>query len=183
MAGHSALLQGGLLTGHHGCSGPPHPCSVSNSKGTGLPVHRAPSQCTTHKLHSPAPTGAGKIKLRDNASLYGSDAEHKLRVPEDIFYKKYAAECSKQQISINVFAFPRWGSTGAKLPWCDTATALPAAGALFCQGARRYCLVLRWYCSSTACSQSDLHLDHRLVQQLQSRTHCCQAFCSQAGPK
>lgn len=39
--------------------------------------------------------------------MYGSDAEHKLRVPEDIFYKKYAAECSKQQISINVFAFPR----------------------------------------------------------------------------
>ena len=34
-------------------------------------------------------------------------------MPEDIFYKKYAAECSKQQISINVFAFPRWGLTEA----------------------------------------------------------------------
>ena len=66
-----------------------------------------PSQRISHRLHSPATTGAGKIKSRDNASVYGSDAEHKLRVPEDIFYKKYAAECSKQQISINVFAFPR----------------------------------------------------------------------------
>ena len=74
---------------------------------TDVPGHRTFSQCTTHKSQPPAPTGAGKIKLRDNAAVYGSDAEHKLRVPEDTFYKKYAAECSKQQISINVFAFPR----------------------------------------------------------------------------
>ena len=39
--------------------------------------------------------GAGKIKLRDNPQLYGTDREHSTRVPDDPFWKKYAAETSR----------------------------------------------------------------------------------------
>ena len=45
------------------------------------------------------------MKARDNASLWNTDQEHKLRVPEDSFWKKYAAECSRVQIAIDVFSF------------------------------------------------------------------------------
>ena len=49
--------------------------------------------------------GVGKITQRDNPTLYNTDSEHRLRVPEDIFFKKFAAEASKSQISIDVFSF------------------------------------------------------------------------------
>lgn len=49
--------------------------------------------------------GVGKITQRDNPTLYNTDSEHRLRVPEDIFFKKFAAEASKAQISIDVFSF------------------------------------------------------------------------------
>ncbi len=52
-----------------------------------------------------ATTGCGKIKNRDNHSLWNTDQEHKLRVPEDAFWKKYAAECSRVQIAVDVFSF------------------------------------------------------------------------------
>ena len=45
----------------------------------------------------------GKIKNRDNAALWGTDSEHKLRNPDDPFYKKFAAECSRVQIAVDVF--------------------------------------------------------------------------------
>ena len=54
--------------------------------------------------------GVGKITQRDNPTLYNTDSEHRLRVPEDIFFKKFAAEASKAQISIDVFSF-RYGVT------------------------------------------------------------------------
>ena len=47
--------------------------------------------------------GLGKIKNRDNAALWGTDSEHKLRNPDDQFYKKFAAECSRVQIAVDVF--------------------------------------------------------------------------------
>ena len=49
-------------------------------------------------------TGLGKIKSRDNAALWGTDAECKLRQPDDPFYKKFAAECSRVQIAVDIFA-------------------------------------------------------------------------------
>ena len=58
-------------------------------------------------------TGVGRIKQRDNAALWGTDAEPKLRQPDDSFWKKYAAECSRVQIAIDVFIF-----------WCGPASPL-----------------------------------------------------------
>ncbi|KAK7344298.1 hypothetical protein VNO77_13744 [Canavalia gladiata] len=50
--------------------------------------------------------GVGRLKLRGNDSrIYGTDKEHALRLPEDPFYKQMAAEFSKYQISVNVYAF------------------------------------------------------------------------------
>ncbi|KAK9828118.1 hypothetical protein WJX81_006860 [Elliptochloris bilobata] len=49
--------------------------------------------------------GVGRVKQRDNGALWGTDAEPKLRQPDDSFWKKYAAECSRVQIAIDVFIF------------------------------------------------------------------------------
>lgn len=55
------------------------------------------------ELHNYA-AGVGKIKNRDNAGLWNTDSEHKLRNPDDPFYKKFAAECSRVQIAVDIFA-------------------------------------------------------------------------------
>jgi len=52
-----------------------------------------------------ARAGVGRVKQRDNATLWGTDAEPKLRQPDDSFWKKYAAECSRVQIAVDVFIF------------------------------------------------------------------------------
>ncbi|KAH8479775.1 hypothetical protein H0E87_016805, partial [Populus deltoides] len=50
--------------------------------------------------------GVGRLKLRgDDLRVYGTDKEHALRIPEDPFYKNMAAECTKYQIGVNVYAF------------------------------------------------------------------------------
>ncbi|CAN7107642.1 unnamed protein product [Brassica rapa subsp. narinosa] len=50
--------------------------------------------------------GVGRLKLRgDDPRIYGTDKEYTLRVAEDIFYKQMAADCTKFQIGINVYAF------------------------------------------------------------------------------
>ncbi|KAF2584015.1 hypothetical protein F2Q70_00037634 [Brassica cretica] len=50
--------------------------------------------------------GAGRLKLRgDDPRVYGTDKEYALRVAEDTFYKQMAADCTKFQIAINVYAF------------------------------------------------------------------------------
>ncbi|CAO2816934.1 unnamed protein product [Amaranthus hypochondriacus] len=50
--------------------------------------------------------GVGRLRLRgDDARLYGTDKEHSLRVAEDPFYKQMAADFTKYQIGINVYAF------------------------------------------------------------------------------
>ncbi|GMH36590.1 hypothetical protein BSKO_04463 [Bryopsis sp. KO-2023] len=55
---------------------------------------------------SSVPTlGPGKIKNRENAGLYGTDRESSLRNPDDAFYKRFSAECSRTQITVDVFAF------------------------------------------------------------------------------
>lgn len=50
--------------------------------------------------------GVGRLRLRgDDSRVYGSDKEHSLRVPEDPFYKQMAADFTKYQISVNLYAF------------------------------------------------------------------------------
>lgn len=50
--------------------------------------------------------GIGRLRLRgDDPRLYGSDKEHTLRNPEDPFYKQMAAEFTKDQIAVDVYAF------------------------------------------------------------------------------
>lgn len=50
--------------------------------------------------------GVGRLKLRgDEARLYGTEKEASLRVTEDPFYKQMAAEFSRYQICVNIYAF------------------------------------------------------------------------------
>lgn len=50
--------------------------------------------------------GVGRLRLRgDDLRLYGTDKEHTLRVPEDAFYKQMAAEFTKNQIAVDIYAF------------------------------------------------------------------------------
>ncbi|XVF33892.1 hypothetical protein REPUB_Repub18cG0010800 [Reevesia pubescens] len=50
--------------------------------------------------------GVGRLKLRgDDLRVYGTDKEHILRLPEDPFYKQMAADLTKYQIGVNVYAF------------------------------------------------------------------------------
>ncbi|KAG6540868.1 hypothetical protein Mapa_017742 [Marchantia paleacea] len=50
--------------------------------------------------------GAGRLKLRgDDPRLYGTDKECTLRVTEEQFYKQMAADFSKYQIGVNIYAF------------------------------------------------------------------------------
>lgn len=51
--------------------------------------------------------GAGKLRPRDPAATWGTDAEHRLRGPEDPFFKKFAAEASRAQVAVDVFSFAR----------------------------------------------------------------------------
>lgn len=52
-----------------------------------------------------APTlGAGKFKAREQLAAYGTEREAALRNPEDPFFKRFAAEASRQQITLDVFA-------------------------------------------------------------------------------
>ncbi|KAL6763866.1 COP-II coat subunit [Haematococcus lacustris] len=48
--------------------------------------------------------GIGKVKNREVLSAYGTDRESTLRQPDDPFFKRFAAECSRVQISLNVFS-------------------------------------------------------------------------------
>nr|XP_043609389.1 protein transport protein Sec24-like At3g07100 isoform X2 [Erigeron canadensis] len=50
--------------------------------------------------------GVGRLKLRgDDLRVYGTDKEYTLRIPEDSFYKQMAADFTKFQIAVNVYAF------------------------------------------------------------------------------
>ncbi|MBA0803899.1 hypothetical protein Gohar_014061 [Gossypium harknessii] len=50
--------------------------------------------------------GVGRLKLRgDDLRAYGADKEHLLRLPEGSFYKQMAADLTKYQIGVNVYAF------------------------------------------------------------------------------
>ncbi|XP_042431796.1 protein transport protein Sec24-like At3g07100 [Zingiber officinale] len=50
--------------------------------------------------------GVGRLRLRgDDLRVYGTDKEHPLRLPEDSFYKQMAAELTKNQIAVDIYAF------------------------------------------------------------------------------
>lgn len=50
--------------------------------------------------------GFGRLRLRgDDLRVYGTDKEAALRLPEDPFYKQMAADFTKYQIGVNVYAF------------------------------------------------------------------------------
>ncbi|XP_052169871.1 protein transport protein Sec24-like At3g07100 [Diospyros lotus] len=50
--------------------------------------------------------GVGRLRMRgDDPLVYGTEKEHALRIPEDPFYKQMAADCTKCQIAVNVYAF------------------------------------------------------------------------------
>ncbi|GFP81973.1 protein transport protein sec24-like at3g07100 [Phtheirospermum japonicum] len=50
--------------------------------------------------------GVGRLRLRgDDIRLYGTEKEHALRLPEDPFYKQMAADLTKYQIAVNIYAF------------------------------------------------------------------------------
>ncbi|XP_047330207.1 protein transport protein Sec24-like At3g07100 [Impatiens glandulifera] len=49
--------------------------------------------------------GVGRLRLRgDDLRVYGTDKEYSLRIAEDPFYKQMAADCTKYQIAINIYA-------------------------------------------------------------------------------
>ncbi|WOL18289.1 protein transport protein Sec24-like [Canna indica] len=50
--------------------------------------------------------GVGRLRLRgDDLRVYGTDKEHMLRLPEDPFYKQMAAEFTKNQCAVDIYAF------------------------------------------------------------------------------
>ncbi|MFQ6656497.1 hypothetical protein Gotur_026577 [Gossypium turneri] len=50
--------------------------------------------------------GVGRLKLSGHdLHVYGTDKEHTLRLPEDTFYKQMAADLTKFQIGVNIYAF------------------------------------------------------------------------------
>ncbi|KAK9794070.1 hypothetical protein WJX73_006515 [Symbiochloris irregularis] len=48
--------------------------------------------------------GVGRVKPRDSPATWGTDNEAKTRQPEEQFFKKFAVECSRVQIAIDVFS-------------------------------------------------------------------------------
>lgn len=56
---------------------------------------------------TPPSEGVGRIKQRENPAAYGTEKESMLRVPEDPFFKKFAAECTRVHITVDVFACGR----------------------------------------------------------------------------
>ncbi|GMN44653.1 hypothetical protein TIFTF001_013846 [Ficus carica] len=54
----------------------------------------------------PALKASLMLMLRgDDLRVYGTDKEHALRLPEDPFYKQMAADFTKYQIGVNIYAF------------------------------------------------------------------------------
>lgn len=56
--------------------------------------------------HTLPSLGVGRLKLRgDDPRIYGTEKEHLLRGTEEQFYKHMAADFSKYQIGVNIYAF------------------------------------------------------------------------------
>lgn len=78
--------------------------------------------------------GAGLLKLRgDDIRVYGTDKEHTLRLPEDPFYKQMAADFTKYQIAVNVYAFS------------DKYTDIATLGMLYCPSTFCFSWNCQWF--------------------------------------
>jgi protein transport protein SEC24 len=53
--------------------------------------------------HGVPSIGVGKLKARENLALYGTDRESTLRNPEDQFFKRFAAEACRVQMTLDLF--------------------------------------------------------------------------------
>jgi len=49
--------------------------------------------------------GAGKLEMREDKKILGTSKESTLLQTGNGFYKSFAVECSKQQISVDMFLF------------------------------------------------------------------------------
>ena len=49
--------------------------------------------------------GYGKLEMREDKKILGTSKESSLLLPANSFYKSFAVECSKQQVSIDMFLF------------------------------------------------------------------------------
>ena len=49
--------------------------------------------------------GYGKLEIREDKKILGTSKENSLLQPANSFYKSFAVECSKQQVSIDMFLF------------------------------------------------------------------------------
>jgi protein transport protein SEC24 len=50
--------------------------------------------------------GIGKFEPRNMTKLYGTENERELFGPQDGFWKKFADECGKDSVSVDIFLFP-----------------------------------------------------------------------------
>ena len=53
--------------------------------------------------HGVPSVGVGKLKARENLALYGTEREPTLRNPEDPFFKRFAAEACRVQMTLDLF--------------------------------------------------------------------------------
>ncbi len=67
--------------------------------------------------------GEGKLKLRENPRLLGTDQEHKLLKPDDKYFEDKAIELSKYQICVELFLFNRQYQDVATLSQLPSKTA------------------------------------------------------------
>ncbi len=67
--------------------------------------------------------GEGKLKLRENPRLMGTDQEHKLLKPEENYYEEKAVDFSKFQICVELFLFNRQYQDVATLSQLANKTA------------------------------------------------------------
>ena len=99
--------------------------------------------------------GIGRLKLRgDDPRIYGTEKEHQLRVTEEQFYKHMAADFSKYQIGVNIYAFAErytdLASLGKPLGWAVLSYSSFSQGTQV-KGRHRICFVLEvveffcWY--------------------------------------
>jgi protein transport protein SEC24 len=51
--------------------------------------------------------GPGALQRRDNPNLYGTEKERALLVPQTSFYHTLGGQCSKSNISVDLFLFPK----------------------------------------------------------------------------
>ena len=98
-------------------------CSQSWLHPRGTSFFHLPSLTTSQKniggklitFSATLPTlGSGKLVNREDLKLLGTDKETQLLLPDVTFYKEFALDCSRQQITVDFFAFSS--------QYCDIAT-------------------------------------------------------------